>query len=278
MHVFALPGPQFLLVYSAVVALGAMIVTALGFVAVLRIGPPEGASLELTPFEAAYLLEREKHVVNTALAHLVASGHLLAQGQRVGLGPSAHAPVHSTSAREQRLFAALMQRASLTGGAPLEAMHSTGKPLASYAETLARRKLLLNWQSARGYRAAALLVVVTVFGFGLVKLVLGLAGGRPVAFLAMMLVGVVGAGWVVCAAPVRARAARKALDLLKARHPRQPGGGSMAMLTALYGVSVVPMVAALVAQDARARRTDDSCTDCASCGGGGGGCGGCGGD
>lgn len=85
--------------------------------------------------------------------------------------------------------------------------------------TLTHRKLLLDWQSARGYRAAALLMVIAVFAFGIVRLVIGLIGGRPVGFLTVMLVAVLGAGWVVCVAPVRARAAQRALDMLKARHP-----------------------------------------------------------
>ncbi|MBN8502138.1 MAG: TIGR04222 domain-containing membrane protein [Sphingomonadales bacterium] len=147
---------------------------------------------------------------------------------------------------------------------------------------LAACGLLLDTAQLVKIRSIVVAPLVMAMGFGLTRLVTGLAGGHPVGVLIMLLIGT---GLLIIWQFFRtARATQAGLAVLQeerdrhARLCRAPMSDEMGLAVALFGTAVLSGSALTAFHEMRQRSDAGSNTD-SGCDGdsGGGGCGGCGG-
>lgn len=238
---------------------------------------PEGRPLPVTDEEElAVLAGGPDRLTETVLARLMARGTAIIDGGRLSFagGLASGTPI-------ERDLAALPSPAKW--GAIRERVAQAAERIEGQ---LAYRGLLMERGEARQLGLYAAIPLALLFGFGLIKVQIGLARERPVGFLTAFLVV------TAVAALIRVFATRRitkggAAALTEARErsgrlklaPTQQETGTA---VALFGTAV--LVGSPMAELHRMRQSDggsggssDSGSSGGSSGCGGGGCGGCGG-
>jgi uncharacterized protein (TIGR04222 family) len=153
-------------------------------------------------------------------------------------------------------------------------------------EQMTRAGLLLDEPRARRVRLLWI-VPALITALGVLRIIVGVAQGRPVLGLAVMtgLAGLATAG-LVALRPVGTRRGQDVLERLRGERDPVPGQGSakqIALTAALFGVGTLWLAESAIASALGVPREEDPSVGSGGgggCGGGGcggGGCGGCGG-
>lgn len=264
-------GPAFLAAYVL-----ALIVSVPVSMILARLARPGGRSQPLSdPDSLAYLAGKGDRLADGVASRLLASGALLFEGGafRRGSGGSSAASDRAVLALDppfpwKDLVAALRPE-----GAAIERRLVSGGLMLDRAE---------RHRVARIATAPFVLLLM----IGAIKLFVGLARGRPILFLAILLfITLVFTLIRWTSVDDRTRAGRGALKEARRKHDRlkrAPTTGETAMAVALFGTSV--LAGSAFADFHRWRTPSDSggSSDSSSggdsgCGGGSSGCGGCGG-
>jgi uncharacterized protein (TIGR04222 family) len=249
---------------------------------------------ELTWEQAAYLAGGHRRLMSGAIARLVQTGaaRVSADGEKIEAG---NVNTAGLTPVEQEIISALpLRRSGDKGVAQLAERVKT--VYATRADKLSHDGLTLSTGSAMatGFLSALPLFAVIVL-LGLPRLLLGLANGKPVAYLvATLVVGVVAGIVLLAARPTRTRKGDEALARLRTDHSGLGAGkrwgdaADAGLAVALFGTTALvgTEYALLQRWYPRQSSADGGCgSGCGTggCGGGGGGgcggggCGGCGG-
>ena len=290
MHTWGISGPQFLLVYVALLAVTVLVVV----VARRRVlAAPDGAAVpaRLDRYEAAYLNGGCELVATTAVSSLLRAGHLAPSPRRrqrhqLVTGPAPGAAAHPVEWATYQLVAARPDHPRWALGAEL----CRAPAMAAVCERLRRGGLAPTSEQRARYRATGLWFL-PLLALGVARVAAGTANGRPVGFLvALLLVTVVVAVVLSLRVPHTTELGRRTLARLRAEAGRPAAGASpseLAMATALFGAGVLWAADAETAMALRVPREHGAFGGVHAGGGdgggggsdGGGGCGGggCGG-
>jgi uncharacterized protein (TIGR04222 family) len=288
MHTWGISGPQFLLIYVVVLAATALFVAAAQRRVVAAPGRMGGVP-DLDPYEIAYLNGGAALAATTAAANLLRGGFLdkpQGEPQQVYLipvrppRPSAH-PVERTvfeqiAAHPDQPFARL--QTALDDAPALAAIHAR-----------LRERGLATTRAQAFQHLAQVLWFVPLLLIGAARVAAGVARGRPVGFL-LLLMGatVVLAAEMGLRVPRLTRLGKRALELLRSETPAPEvatvGVGGLApaqlgLAMALFGAGVLWTADADLATALKVPRETGSAnpSTAGGCGGGGGGDGGGGG-
>ena len=289
MNPFDLPGPQFLLFYW-VTAVAIWLV--LWMARTVNESGPLPRLRQMDPYLIAYLRGGAKEAIRVATFSLVDRGLLSADVSPGDKGPAKVTAAVSRVEPRAAVEGAILKRADggVEAGAVLDDS-SAQRACHTYAQQLSRLGLLPT-AAHRAWRWGAFLagggILLTL---AVLKILVGLARNRPVAFLVIS--AIVVTLITVSTTVGRHRTAlgsRFLRDLrtlfadLKSRAVTlKPGGATdeAALLAAVFGVATLPAIQFPYASRLGPRGDSGSPSSCgSSCGGGdggGGGCGGCGG-
>lgn len=278
---FALPvnpldwsGGPFLLLYLALMF--ATLVVCIAWRRALRENGAGGSGVTLEPLEVAYLAGGRMRAVDAGVADLLSRTAVRWEGDRLVAEPGADVPASLHG----------LLRAVRTDGRPTAVIKRAATEFTLLRRTLQSRGLWLGHDEERRARWLPAMLPAALAAFGTGKILVGLARGRPVAFLVVLVIVTVIAGLVFAAcASGRSRLGDRVLAQLKARHAhatRAPRVSDLPLAVALAGTSVLATTAWADYHRARAPTSSDSSSDssssssgCSSGDGGGGGCGGC---
>jgi uncharacterized protein (TIGR04222 family) len=291
MNIFNLRGPEFLLVYLAML----FAATSIGLFVRSRLrGPHDEAdvrALDLQPLEVALLAENDEHAIRTALAGL-------AQREMITLEPSsrtikANGAAPASGRLEGRVHALLGSSAQTFD----EVVSRARSVIAAAKDRLTRLGLLVGGGDRVKTRLVPAAIVGAVLLAGLVKMQIGIARDRPTGSLAGLCVITAGVILLFLTKPPRrSKRGDAALKFLRSRNmglrqtvvakPSRVAPDDFSLAVALYGASIVqtgPLISLrqiLRPKPADSSSSSSSCSSCSSgsCSGGcgGGGCGGCG--
>ncbi|HET9141879.1 TIGR04222 domain-containing membrane protein [Actinophytocola sp.] len=278
MEPWGISGPLFVVLYDVIFA-GSVILMLLVQKVLTRAGSGRGAdTAELDVYEAAHLAGGVRRLVDTAIAALAIRGlvHVSRDGRLTVTGDAGGAgPIETAVATELRRNPLRSVVYAMVRNAP--AVRAVDRRLRS-------RGLLLGGSRALLWRLVAVPPVV-VFAIGILRLVNGLALGRPIESLVLSLLLSLGVLiWVFFTMRSQDRQVtplgRAVLDRLRLRHRQQTGGRRDVpadwQLTgvALVGYAAVadPILRAALAGaplTKGSRSYDDSCgsSSTTSCGG-----------
>jgi uncharacterized protein (TIGR04222 family) len=237
----------------------------------------------LSTWEIAYLAGGNERVVDAAVAELMSNGAVEWDGVQRRLVVNGEKADRLSPPLDR-----IVQQLRIEGR-PRELARRLDNDLAQVRRNLENRGLLLD--AAAKFRAAWMpaLVPAALIAFGLTKLYLGWARGRPIGFLffLMLIVGVI-TFTVANKLGSRSRAGDKAIKNLTDRHAhtaRAPRSNELPLAVALAGTAIMATTAYAAYHDARvpassssgdsSSSSDSSSSDSGDSGGGG--CGGCGG-
>jgi uncharacterized protein (TIGR04222 family) len=301
MNILNVPGPAFLQLYVALLAV--CIVAALALRAMLR-SPGDaltpGQTPGLHPHEVAYLSGGTNRVIDTAIALLVHRGSLNVN-KTSRLLVSAGAPPEDLTPLEQNIIHAVMTH---SGRVP-SVRRSVRNVAAAVAGRVERLGLVLTPAQRVYVRLLPPLFLLALLALGIAKINTGLGRHRPIGYLAILTTFTlfIGMGFVTVGS-FRTRRGTKLLGTLQRRNnalqttagraPPSLAGEDLSLACALYGAGVFaygPMAdlkRTLIAEPASSFHvgfsgcgSSSSGSGCGGggggCGGGGGGCGGCGG-
>ncbi|MBI4822246.1 MAG: TIGR04222 domain-containing membrane protein [Deltaproteobacteria bacterium] len=283
-----LAGPAFLSLYLKVLVCG-MIAT----VVLRRVARGRGVTMSarevrgLSPYSVAYLSGRRGLVVQSVLSSLVQDKAIrIDSTSRVTLVDAGFITPKGAHRLESIAIEAVR-----TGTRTLLDLRRT---LAPWAAELRSELVAEGLLRSRRYSYLAAAPLYGVVGLGGAKVIVGLSRGRPVFFLAVLLLLTVVSVWVFVSKEIitqrgrsaiaRLRASSRALELTVKTASQSLVGHDVAMAVALFGVATIPNEGAF--SSLRGSITSDggstsscassSCSSGSSCGGcGGGGCGGC---
>jgi uncharacterized protein (TIGR04222 family) len=290
---FELRGPEFLALYVIVMAAAVMACLLLRRLMISSSddGPPPGARLD--PYEIAYLAGGASLATDTALATLVQRGLLAVDSARRRIIARAGAP-QSDHPFERAVYL----NASPEGTAIDTIRRNSSHNTELLAARLKAHGLVLSDDQAlqAGLLSAALMMIVTLFGA--IKILVGVARGRPVGFLFFLcLISLLVALAFYKKRPHRTRAGDRYLSRLKMENaaleytakekPSRLMGADLALAVGLFGIGALwisdgPLrelrTALAPPPGANGGSSCSGGSSCgSSCGGGcGGGCGGCG--
>lgn len=260
--------------------------------------PPEPSELKLHPYEVAALQDLDT-VTQTAVATLVRNGQLSIVDGYLRAASELPSDAH-------RLEKAVYRKVKHDAGSTTTELHAAVKiEMAALERSLHLRGFLLTGEQARRLMWTSLLIFTAALGLGVLKVLIGIARDRPVAFLVFLLILATGLGYSILGSSGSSRRSRRgdaALKLL--REENQPllvtvasegpalNSGHLAMAVALFGTSALagsshrelrtmlaPSSGGVTDLDSNTSSFSDSSSSdssSSSCGGGGG-CGGCGG-
>ena len=291
MHTWGISGPQFLFIYVVLLGLTALIVAAAQR-RVIAAPSRMGGVPELDPYEIAYLNGGAALAATTAATNLLRTGHLnkpAGAPEQVRLIPVT-APPPSAHPVEQAVFQAIAADPDQPF-ARLQTALADSPALLAIHERLCELGFLPSRAQLFRHRAQVLWFV-PLLGLGMARVAAGVARGRPVGFL-LLLIGAT----VVLAVVMGRRVPRVtglgkwALELLRLRMPTPDaatvGAGRLApaqlgLAVALFGAGVLWSTDADLATALKVPRETGSAnpSTAGGCGGGGGdggGGGGCGG-
>ncbi|HSG38101.1 MAG TPA: TIGR04222 domain-containing membrane protein [Thermoanaerobaculia bacterium] len=247
----------------------------------------------------ALLRGGRKEAARTILARLVAAGLLNVQGSELWRFKDRHEGEADLLPVERRALqsidsvqplASTENRVELAVTPELEVMEND----------LERQGLVLSENQRTGFHAILGVALVAIPGLGLAKLMVALSRGKTnVLFLILMMAVYAAAAFLLLRAPRLTRAGQRYLEWLQESHRglvrsiqdgRRDNMGDTALVTGIFGLSVLPAMSPLHEQF-EARKRDDASSSGSGCGGGdsggggdgggggcgGGGCGGCGG-
>jgi uncharacterized protein (TIGR04222 family) len=290
MNPFALPGPEFLLLFAIL----ALAVIAVCWWRVRRHGdgpPPPIRELTQDPYRIAYLRGGTSEVLRVAIFNLVDRG-LIAYDTRTLRVQRADAADFLTRPLDKAIVSHCRQAVEVEQAIRSPALRAAARV---YDQALGARGLVPDEAENAARKRFGGAAIGLLAGVALVKVVLALSQGhRNVELLFIIPVFAVAGVATACRwQPTRAgRQAVASLQQLMTRlqhsAPRlRPGGvtNEALMLAAVYGLDALPRGVFPIAKHLRRTRTEDaggsgsgssSCGNC--CGGGCGGCGGCGSD
>jgi uncharacterized protein (TIGR04222 family) len=240
-------------------------------------GPARGNKPD--SFELAYLAGGSERCTDAAIAALLANGSAQwdATNKRLTIkgAPDRQPPPLD-----------LVARCILIDGSPASVIKRAVAPLTAMEKKLQDRGLLLDPSTAWRARLYSMLPLLILAGFGLAKIMVGLARNKPVGFLVVLSVitGAFALGFLL-KRPTRTRAGDAALSAAMRTHARAlraPRSQDMGLAVALLGTAALSGTAYA---DYYAVRSPPSSSSSDSSGGDsgggdsgcGGGCGGCGG-
>jgi uncharacterized protein (TIGR04222 family) len=300
-------GPAFLALYLVLLPAAIAAAVVLRWLLRLPADEPPAEAFDLPPYAIAYLTGRERLAVDTAIVRLLhrgalavdaATGKLSQRGDRPAGGPELERVVYAAAGSENSKH--------------INEVHTAAAPVAGQPrEQLEGLGLLLSDSAATRIRLASAGVVCLAFVLGLVKVFVGVARGRPVGFLIVLLVvtAIVAIVFLV-KRPFRTRRGdgllrrlrddNAALEYAAGRRVAGLSDDDLVLSLGLFGLGVLavgPLSATYTSlmnaqRRAAAHPWSSSSSSCGSscgsgCGGGGGGgcgggcggggCGGCGG-
>jgi uncharacterized protein (TIGR04222 family) len=294
-----LGGPRFLGFY--LLLFGAIVAGGLAFRRALR-GPhdePTPEELELGPYEVAYLAGGGRRAANAAIASLV-------ERQLLGLKPEKHQITRLSEPEEtlHPLERGVLDGTATGGWSEVSLLHGFAEPaLERILARLVRAGLVVPPVREFLARGVGIGATLTTAIFGLSKLSLALERGRPILFLALLVVASGIAGVVLLGRRLH-RTGRGDRALARLRHEHRALEEKALANSGRLTSAEVPLVAGLVGLAALSgvvfdplkqtlhppSRTSGGCGGgcggggCSAeggcgggCGGGSGGCGGCGG-
>jgi uncharacterized protein (TIGR04222 family) len=170
---------------------------------------PGSTELRLDPYLVA-VLDHRTAAVNAALAALVHAGALRFEDGELTVVGSAPA---NASPFERAVLAAVTREVEGVG----DIEEAVDEQLDSMEESLSRRGFLMEHEQATRYRLYPMALFFGAgLGLGVLKLMVGLARGRPVGFLVLLLaVGAVAGFMGLWSVPRRTRRGDRALRLLR---------------------------------------------------------------
>jgi uncharacterized protein (TIGR04222 family) len=234
---WGISGPQFLLLYLALLAVTVPVVVLARRRALA--GPPGAAvPARLDRYEVAYLNGGCELVATTAVTGLLRDGVLTStsrRGRRVRLGVRATPPAgaHPVEWATYQLVATRPDHPRWALGAEL----CRAPAMAAVRERLQQGGLAPTPEQRARYRAAGLWFV-PLLALGAARVAAGSANGRPVGFLVVaLLVTVVTAAVLSVRVPAATALGKRSLTMLRAETRRPPAGLEE---LARRGVPVVP--------------------------------------
>jgi uncharacterized protein (TIGR04222 family) len=266
----------------------------------------------LEPQEVACLGRGAAGVLQTYLAGLVASGQIaMIERPAKKLGPIAlgsstyklRSTVESSSASTE-IEQVMLSAANRIEGVDAKEILTAAKPVASSIESSLQSRGLLETEERFGpARWWPLILLGSLAAVGIVKLLVGLARGKPIVVLVFWLIALGIVAILFARKPLRTVYGNRLLDELKKKHkdtklvafadPNAFSVHNVMLVAGLFGVASVlhPQVQQLQTALKAVPPSDGGlaglsggcsggCAGGGGCGGGGcgGGCGGCGGD
>jgi uncharacterized protein (TIGR04222 family) len=300
-------GPEFLGLYGVLTAV--VLVAAFALRNVLRSDEPTHDPEPLQPYEVACLGRGAAGAMQSCLAGLVAEGSIeVVETPAKKLGPiplgnstyKLRASVTPETAKSE-IERSMLQIADFHEGVDATVVLTAAKPVAETVESMLQSRGLLETNDSFGpARWWPLILIGGLAALGAVKLVVGLARGKPVLFLVFWLIALAIFAVFFARKPHRTKRGERMFKDLKQKHEglrttdfARPGACSaadMMLVTGLFGLAAVsshPQVHLLqgalkpiAPSDGGLGGTAGGCgSGCGGGGGGcGGGCGGCGGD
>ena len=287
MDTWGISGPEFLLLYVALLAV-IVLVVVLARRRVLAV--PDGAAVpaRLDRYEAAYLNGGCDLVATTAVSSLLRAGHLgpsprRRQRHRLVARTAPRAGAHPVEWAAYQLVADRSDHPRWALGAEL----CRAPAMAAVRERLRQGGLAPTDEQRARYRATGLWFL-PLLGLGVARVAAGTANGRPVGFLVVLLAVTVVLAVALCLrAPNTTELGRRTLERLRAETGRPAAGASpseLALATALFGAGVLWTADTEIAMALRVPREHSASLGGTWGGGGGdggggdgGGGGGCGG-
>jgi uncharacterized protein (TIGR04222 family) len=281
---WGITGEQFLTGYGALCA-----ATAAGVwrAYVRALGPPAGPMDPLPALETCQiaLLNAGPDAATTA-----AAARLYCDGLVRAEGPALVATGELDAGAEpiEREVHEIVSREPWLTRAQLRDRVRDGATMRSLRDQLARDGLVLDAAQARSVRRLWLAPAL-VTTLGVIRILAGLAAGRPILVLAIMaaLAGAASA-WLALLRPEATTRGRDVLERLRGEHDAhapEPGARQIALTAALFGAGTLWLAESTMASALDVPREEEPTVGRQaggwggwSCGGGGGGCGGgCGG-
>jgi uncharacterized protein (TIGR04222 family) len=291
MKTWGISGPQFLLLYVALLAVTAAVVALARRRALAAPDGPAATPARLDPYEAAYLNGGGSLVATAAISSLLRGGQVAntaRRGRGVRLSSRAAAPEAGAHPVEWAAYQVVAASPGMTLG-DVRAALAREPAMAALGERLRRGGLVPSPEQRARYRAAALWFL-PLLALGAARVAAGSANGRPVGFLvALLVVTVVVAAGLALRVPQATELGRRTLQQLRLANPRPTGGlapAEMTMAMALFGAGVLwtadtdtALLLRVPREHGSAFGGGDGGASAGCSGGGGGGCGGggCGG-
>lgn len=294
MNPFNLAGPQFLVFFGILAAV--VFAAAIWLRWWLRTpGDAAGAEADgMSPYDLAYLNEGVHGAINAAISRLVHRDVLTASATQRKLSRSTRPLSKKATVLEQAIHDAVDE----SGIEVLKVRKQVRSSAESHAHHLQELGLVVDNDQAIFALVLPLVLFLCVIAIGFIKILVGLARGRPVEFLIVACILLLVAGlWVFGRKVHRSRRGDQVLARLKQQNAAlrttvssnsaQLTGSDIVMAVGLYGVGVLANgpLSQLVhtLQPPPQSNTSGGCGTSSyggggGCGGGcgGGGCGGCG--
>jgi uncharacterized protein (TIGR04222 family) len=291
MNPFDLKGPDFLTLYVIVLAVALLSAYLLRQAFRKPADMPPSEAMQLQPYEVAYLAGGTPQAVNAALANLVHRGLLLANAAERTLSAPKE-PSAKLLPFERSVYDSVQEHKNLSVRELHSSMKTAGEALGDRPRALG---LLVAEDRAVLGRVVPTLLIFAVAGFGLIKVLVGMARHKPVGILVLLCIGTAAVAlagfarrlhrtWRGDVALERWKIKNSALEYAVPRNAHNLTASDLALAVGLFGAGVLssgPLsdlkTALAPPAGSSACGTGGSCGS--GCGGGcgGGGCGGCGG-
>lgn len=286
-----LPGPAFLAFYAFALIAAHLVGKALVHRCSSRHRTDAPLPDSMAPLELAVLSGGRARAVETALVRLLFNGWIA-----VGPGGNSFVATPTTPPPLEDLQSDVYREVSRKQSA-IDDLRRISSTFLSRAEArLTREGLLLvrGSSEANCVQMARCLPFAAVIAFGCVKVFIGMARHRPVAFLVVFLIAsVVILGFKYFKLPLRSAQGQRTLEFFERRHAAlkttvrrrssDVDDGTLLFVVALFGPQVLASTDLAWMHESFATRSSSSSDSgsssggCGGGGGGGGGCGGCGG-
>ncbi|MFV2020949.1 TIGR04222 domain-containing membrane protein [Micromonospora sp. LOL_023] len=272
---WGIPGPTFLASYG--IAALALLIFAIGYRQAMFAGSRGTRSGELTGTQVAYLTGGAPLAINAALGGLRGAGvidvgggrALRASGPLPAGGDELTAAVHHAAYQQHRV------RDLIADPRVRQSLDRVQDQLEQAGLAMSRqRRVAARWLGAP---------LLGLAGIGVLRLIAGLAGNRPVGYLVLLLTLTFFAGlWLTVAVPPTTRTGRRAVSELRRNHrhlspSNRPAYATYGMTGAAMGVALFGTAALWTMDPGFAEAASIERTATTGGGDGGGGCGGCGG-
>ena len=238
MNPFNLSGPEFLVLY-ALVTLGAFGLAWLTRVS-MSVGddPAAPTSRDLTSEEIAYLAGGDAMVINASMAKLVHGG-IIAQNPETKVLESRQGLPASPTSLDRVIYDATQE-----GSATYGVIWKDGADhFDSIRDKLRSYGLLVTPTRNQRLQNVSFLIAMAPPAVGLVKILLGMSRGRPVAILMILCMVTTALAWCLFRRPVfRTRQGEDTLNLLRNEHAALETQGTQ-MLTGLSAGDLMLAVA-----------------------------------
>ena len=243
----------------------------------LRDNGATGNDIALDTWDVAYLAGGSERVMDCAVARLMRDKLVVWDADAKRLKMDAKTTIDDPLLDR-------IARHLMIEGSPRKLARRLEPEFSRIRDKLASRGLLLDADAKSRASWLPTLLPAALLAFGLLKVMIGLSRGKPVAFLVVLMIAIAIATLVrAFATPSRALAGDRALASLKQRHAhtaRAPRPDDLPLAVALAGTAVLATTPYSAYHQFRqpSSGSDGGSSSGSSCsGGGGGGCGGCGG-